>query len=132
MNCVTARVWRLFVWTASAAIALPVQMIARAMEIRSRAVTGSVYIALLTILYLLATTPSDAIRLRRWVSEVVIVGGTFGLLLLARPPFVHTVTVVAGVVVLQIGSRLLNWSPWWAVLMAWNPLLMSGRGTAVR
>ncbi len=103
---------------------------------------------LTSILWLLVTTPVDAIKLKRWVSVVVILGGfaviftlrfislditppdMLGHLLLASAVFVGLLTLAPIGPVLAISAARLRhrWgtvigkpSPWWAVVMAWHP-----------
>lgn len=107
------------------------------------------------ILWLLVTTPVDAIKLKRWVSAVVVITGFMVLFALRLVPFeflseaptefrraaLQIVTLALWVGVLVMGPAVFfaaarfrrKWgtiigkpSAWWVVAVAWHPLWSSG------
>jgi hypothetical protein len=81
---------------------------------------------------LLATTPADAIRLPRWVSELLIVGVAAGLQVAAGNGREWAAGVVVGCGVLLAAARWWGGSPWWVAVGGWNPFLTAGAALAVR
>lgn len=81
---------------------------------------------------LLSTTPSDAIRLRRGSSEGLILAGAAALLACGGTGLGYAVAGVAGCGFLLWVLRRTGASPWWAALVAWNPLLPAVGALAVR
>jgi hypothetical protein len=94
-------------------------------------------LGLTAFLWLLETTPADAIRLPRWLSEVVIAIGAAVLAWVA-------LSDALGALLLGVAARVLvgvrfaivrdrdrtqsrpnpaAWSPWWATLLVWHPAL---------
>ena len=89
------------------------------------------------IAVLLATTPADAIRLPRLRSEILIIAGVvyleLGAMLIAltQPTARVAVASAAAIVATLVMLRWLrdrDHSAWWAVLVAWNPLLIYATG----
>lgn len=92
------------------------------------------------VVWLLATTPSDAIRLRPSTSWTVICVGVWLQLVLAVNEADATGVVAAGMlgglVPLLVWSTVLGVgaSPWWASVVGWGswmPLLLAWEGTAL-
>ena len=102
---------------------------------------GALLVVLALVAVLLATTPADAIRLPRLRSEMLISAGVFclelGAMLIASTQPVAR-AVVASVAVIVVTLIMLRWlrdrdhSAWWAVLVAWNPLLIYETGVVGR
>ena len=80
----------------------------------------SVLVCLAVIFFLLLTTPPDAIRLPRWLSEILILGGAVSLYLLGDPKKRGWSLMLTAALLLAL--RLARKSPWWAVLVAWFPV----------
>jgi hypothetical protein len=79
-----------------------------------------VLVSLGIMLALLCSTPVDAIRLPRWISESLILGGAVTLCLLDLQP-IHWLAVLMTTVLLA-GCRAAGKSPWWAALVGWFPV----------
>jgi len=82
-------------------------------------------LALSAMLWLLLTTPADAIRLRWPTSAAIIALGAAGLPLLAQGAGGVIGAAVAGFGALLVLGLLLTpgapMSPWWGVLILWRP-----------
>ena len=105
------RFFRFAIWTVAVAVASVGQLLGIN--------PSAVFACLILIAVLLATTPAKAIRLPRFVSEILIVGVTV-LLAIGRKighPILQLSLVVIGLVVLRFTRK----SPWWAVLIGWFP-----------
>lgn len=88
---------------------------------------------IVALVVLLATTPSDAIRLPRRRSEAIVLGGSIALQMGAtflaspRPASLIALTSFAAVVVtvmLLWELRVLRLSAWIAAVLAWNPAVV--------
>jgi hypothetical protein len=110
--------------------------LARADVSGARVIAGwPVVIALSVMVWLLATTPGDALRLPVLVSEVVVLGGMFVVVLLATGrvgfcPLVVVLVAVAGHVRERPGSVWPRWraepwpkNPWRLAPALWHPAL---------
>ena len=83
----------------------------------------------IVIAVLLATTPPNAIKLRGTTSEGLIVIGVVLLqvwaMVMLRPDHAWRVAVVVATTILLLAIlRRARRSPWWAALVAWNPLVL--------
>ncbi len=78
-----------------------------------------VVICLCVIAGLLATTPANAIKLPRWVSEVMIFAAS--ILLSSMRNHLHPVVRMLSALAVLILLRVFRQSPWWVVLIAWFP-----------
>ena len=105
------------------------------------ALGGALLVVLALIGVLLATTPAGAIRLPRLRSEILIIAGVVylelgAMLIASTQPLARVVVASAAVVVVTL--VILCWlrdrdhSAWWAVLIAWNPLLIHETGVVGR
>ncbi len=87
---------------------------------------------IVALVVLLATTPSDAIRLSRRRSEAIVLGGSIALQIgatLASPPPAALVLITSSAAVVVTAMllwelRLLRWSAWIAAVFAWNPAVV--------
>ena len=114
------------------------------LALRSGAAYGwaaALLVILALIAVLLATTPADAIRLPRLRSEILIITGVVylelgAMLIASTQPVVRvglaSAAVVAAALVMLRSLRNCDRSAWWAVLIAWNPLLIHETGVAGR
>jgi hypothetical protein len=75
---------------------------------------------LFVIWFLLCTTPVNAIRLPRWVSEIFILVSTLAIdsHRAVLPLEIHFNVLVAMLILLRLWGK----SPWWAVLYGWFPV----------
>jgi hypothetical protein len=103
-----------FLWAIAVAGALGFQ-------VSHSGICTGVSIGCLTLIFaLLCTTPEDAIRLPRWVSEIFILLTTAVLRAhTGVPGRIHFGITVLTLMIL----RLWNKSSWWAVLFAWLPVV---------
>jgi hypothetical protein len=110
----TGRKIRFTIWALAVAVALGCRAFSSGWAI------AICLACLLVIFALLCTTPGDAIRLPRWISEALILLSTFlpGLPLERHALWIH----LAILLVLLALLRLANKSPWWAVLYGWFPV----------
>jgi hypothetical protein len=102
---------------------------------------GALLVILALIAVLLVTTPTDAIRLPRLRSEILIAASVvyleLGAVLIASTQPMARVAL-ASVAVVGVTLVMLRWlrgrdySAWWAVLVAWNPLLIHETGVVGR
>jgi hypothetical protein len=93
-------------------------------------VVGELLIGLMGAL--LATTPPDAIRLRRGTSEAFILAGTAALQASGRTGAVYAALSLAACGLLLWILRRTAASPWWAAPLAWNPILPLAASLAIR
>jgi hypothetical protein len=80
------------------------------------------FTGLVALIFLLRTTPADAIKLRRRTSNLLI----FGVAVLLMPWRWSGLWPPIVTVALLFLLRLTRRSPWWAVLFAWNPAVFTG------
>lgn len=85
-----------------------------------------------SLVWLLLTAPEDAIRLRRPASEMLILAVTVGLQGCGGGKAAIEIGVISLCLVFLLAARRLEISPWWVVLMAWNPLLSAAGELAIR
>jgi len=107
------RFTRLAIWIITAAGALAGQLIPRAGMRVSVA-------SLAVLLILLLTTPPDAIRLPRWLSEILILGGSVAIQFIGHRVDRWWMLILD--VMLLIVLRVTSQSAWWAALFAWLPV----------
>jgi hypothetical protein len=83
-------------------------------------------IPLLLIAGLMYSTPPNAIRLVTWQSVLLILVTAELFQLAAKVPVnpIRILCVGAGVLLLTAGLTRARLSVWWAVPVAWNPLLV--------
>ncbi|HEY7090915.1 MAG TPA: hypothetical protein VH518_22655 [Tepidisphaeraceae bacterium] len=116
----------LWTWRLSAAVSS---------DQRSRILIGgciAINALLLAIAVLLRTTRPDAIRLKPLTSLCIIVGVSLllqlaALSILGSDSLYRPIVAIASVGFAAVLCWVLNrqgQSPWWAVLFAWNPLVM--------
>jgi hypothetical protein len=89
-------------------------------QLLPRAGRGISLVFLGILLILLLTTPRDAIRLPRRVSEILILGGEAGIQLLAHHEIRGWMLLVTAALLIVL--RFTNQSAWWAALFAWWPV----------
>jgi hypothetical protein len=80
------------------------------------------FAGLVTLLWLLRTTPRRAVKLPRPASELLMIGSA---ILIG-----HSVWATAAVIGMLWWLRQTRRSAWWVVLFAWNPAVTPGSGTA--
>jgi hypothetical protein len=105
------RYLRFTVWSLAVAIASIGQILG--------ASDSLIIICLATIAALLATTPGNAIRLPRLISELLILGVT--ILQLIAPGKNHPFLRLSITILILFFLRVRRRSAWWAVLIAWFP-----------
>jgi hypothetical protein len=119
----TGRNGRLLIWTLAVAGVWFAQALTLYFPHRTAALAwtarGLCVLGLLVIAALLATTPVNAIRLRRPTSEILILA--VAMLITCRESFRLVILRLAATVVLLVLLRFQKNSAWWAVLIAWLP-----------
>ncbi len=75
------------------------------------------FAGLAALVLLLRTTPPDAVKLRRWTSNLLI----FAVAILLMPWRWSAIWLPAATVALLLWLRVTRRSSWWAVVFAWNP-----------
>jgi hypothetical protein len=80
------------------------------------------FAGLVALLWLLRTTPADAIRLKRSTSEIILIAAAVAV----AGVHWHTLRVLGGTLLLLMFLRLTRRSPWWAVIFCCNPAVPAG------